>query len=127
MMLIVSTLVVALVGSTVQAHNLDDSSYSFDAYVEEYGKVYESKEEFGHRQAIFEQNLETILSHNQQATKSYYVMGVNPFTDQLDDELPLGYDKSFHSAWRGSSKSSLASERKLEAEKTSVRNIVPFR
>jgi hypothetical protein len=79
--------------------------YSFDTYVQDYGKVYNSDDgEYERRQIVFEQNQKIIAAHNQQQQQqpqqSSYVMGRNQFTDQSEEELPLGYDKSFHAAWR---------------------------
>jgi hypothetical protein len=96
------------------------SSYSIDRFLADHGKTYYG-DEYNHRQQIFLRNLGTILTHNlersesnsKSKSKSNYTMGVNRFADMLPNELPLGYDKSLHSAWKKTKSSSSAVERKL--------------
>jgi hypothetical protein len=94
------------------------SSYSFDRFLADHGKEYYG-DEYNRRQDIFLRNLETIIKHNnakqttESKSKSNYTMGVNRFADMLPDELPLGYDKSLHSAWKATKSSSSAVDRNL--------------
>ena len=69
--------------------------YSFEQYLQDFSKRYESEHEFNRRQAIFERNLQTILKHNAQyhGQKGGSMMGINQFADSNISELPLGYDK----------------------------------
>jgi Cathepsin propeptide inhibitor domain (I29) len=81
-----------------------DDSYSFEQYVEKFHKKYNSAEEYHRRQAIFQQNLQAIVLHNTNNTNknkgvSQFTMGINQFTDQLPEELPLGHDKSLKAAY----------------------------
>lgn len=96
--------------------SFDDSSfdgYSFDDFALKYGKVYQSAEERRRRREIFEQNLATIRNHNDRHRNNHdkdetgqlrspgYTLGVNQFADlRLDEELPTGWDKSSHPAYR---------------------------
>ena len=104
------------------------SSDLFDQFLVEHGKEYNNQDEYNRRQEIFLHNLETIIKHNNNAkrgtesskskSKSNYTMAVNTFADMLPNELPLGYDKSLHSAWKATKKSSSSTsvERKLGFE-----------
>jgi hypothetical protein len=79
-----------------------DDSYSFERYVDKYHKKYNSAEEYHRRHAIFEKNLQTIVLHNTNNNikgVSQFTMGINQFTDQLPEELPLGHDKSLKAAY----------------------------
>jgi hypothetical protein len=89
----------------------NEMSYSFERFRVDFGKEYTSPDEYSRREAIFQQNRKTIFEHNRQ-TYSNYKLGVNHFMDFLEEEMPLGYDKSMHSAWHSESSSS-AVKRKL--------------
>jgi len=65
-------------------HELKD--YSFDKYVQEFGKRYSSPEEAKMRQRIFEAKLNTIKQHNLDSTKTWK-KGVNQFTDRTTEEF----------------------------------------
>jgi len=84
--------------------------YSFEQYVDEFNKEYSSENEYKHREGIFLQNLAVIMDHNSNRDSSKHYMDINHFTDKLDSELPLGYDKSMHPAW--SSKGATSVERR---------------
>lgn len=86
---------------------------SYAAYIKAFGKTHKDEEEYQMRKAIFEENARAILQHNLHA-KSSFQMGFNQFTDRLDSELPLGYDKSHHAAW--STQSATASQRLLKSK-----------
>ena len=89
-----------------RAHELD-ASYTFAAYLAHFGKEYPDPDEHARRAATFDRRLKTIVAHNagqamdaEGRVLAGYVMGVNAFTDVEDDELPLGYNKLLHPAWR---------------------------
>lgn len=104
--------------AVASSHPLEEE---FEQFLADYGKEY-YRDEYYRRQKIFHRNLETITKHNAKRTesnsnyKSNYTMGVNIFADMLPDELPLGYDKSLHSAWKTMKSSSSAVERNLGLE-----------
>jgi cathepsin L len=91
--------------------------YSFELYVQEFLKVYSSDEEYQYRNAIFDSNLKTILAHNRYGESNYF-MDLNEFTDLLNEELPTGYDKSFHPAWSSETAFLSAEKRWLVSENT---------
>ena len=76
-------------------------SYSFDTFLSDYGKSYDdSQQEYDRRYGIFHHNKYTILKHNfLNQQNSNYTLGINQFLDMLENELPLGYDKSLHRAY----------------------------
>jgi hypothetical protein len=80
------------------SHSLDDS-YTFEAWAATYQKTY-ADEERARRKGIFEDNLRHILDHNKEVD-SGHVLGVNHLMDLESHELSMGYDKSFHEAWKG--------------------------
>ena len=66
---------------------------SFEDFVKNYGKVYESKEEEQIRRGIFEANLQEITKHNLEA-QTGHLLKVNEFADRrITDELLLGLHK----------------------------------
>jgi len=90
-----------------RAHELD-ASYNFEAYLAHFGKAYPDHAEYARRAATFDRHLEEILVHNAAQAMDEdghvlkgYVMGVNALTDVEVEELPLGYNKLLHPAWRG--------------------------
>eukprot|EP01061_Rhynchopus_euleeides_P017449 TRINITY_DN28_c0_g1_i7.p2 TRINITY_DN28_c0_g1~~TRINITY_DN28_c0_g1_i7.p2 ORF type:complete len:382 (+),score=131.81 TRINITY_DN28_c0_g1_i7:1261-2406(+) len=62
-----------------------NAAYSFDDYLQEYGKSY-SASEYIRRRAIFEANVRTIRAHNSDATQSWK-MGLNEFADWKNEEV----------------------------------------
>ena len=72
-------------------------SYTFDHYVQEFGKVYATEQERLMRREVFDSNLEDIRRHNQyleQGGNGGPVWGVNEWTDRkIPEELPLGLQK----------------------------------
>ena len=92
-------------GPAPQAHQLDDT-YSFAQYLSHFDKSYDDPKEYDRRSNIFAKNLQKILRHNVgKMTEAGdviegYVMGVNMFTDVETSELPMGYNKALHPAWR---------------------------
>lgn len=88
-----------------RAHQLDES-YTFDQYLAHHDKSYDDADEYDRRSQIFARNMKKILRHNEgKITEDGdvikgYVMGVNMFTDVEVEELPMGYNKLHHPAWR---------------------------
>lgn len=58
--------------------------YSFDQYVQDFGKFYKTEEETKERREIFEKNLDTIRRHNSGGYS--WQRGVNQFTDRTGQE-----------------------------------------
>lgn len=69
--------------------------YDFEQYIKDFGKVYESEEEYNTRKAIFEENVLIIKEHNTNVGSSYK-RGVNRFTDMHMKEFRqlLGFKRS---------------------------------
>lgn len=72
--------------SLSQFHAKSYQGYTFEHYVEEFNKHYESHEELIARKKAFEKNLALVKSHNS-AGNSSYVMGVNHMTDWTEEEF----------------------------------------
>jgi len=113
------------VGTAPRSHELD-SSYGFDEYLQHFDKSYPDAVEYRRRKERFTLNMEKILNHNKGRLSDTgdilgggYVMGVNHLTDQNFDELPFGYDKTYHSSWSGQlTKGASKIERMLGESKT---------
>jgi cathepsin L len=103
-------------------HELDES-YSFEDYVIDFGKAYETPHEYQLRQNVFRENLQHILVHNQRQPSTPmapnrakgHVLGVNAWTDTTADELPTGYDKT--------SKVSSVSREAVTTSRTALRSL----
>jgi cathepsin L len=93
----------------VDFSSLTSSSYTFEQYLEDFAKSYHDTavnnqddennnnhfiagKDKNRRKAIFESNLAKIRRHNNNNHENYK-LGVNAFTDLLDREVPMGYDK----------------------------------
>ena len=83
------------------------ANYTFEQYLANFDKSYSNPDEFTRRSRIFNNNLQIILNHNKGRdmgssgrVKKGFVMGVNQFTDAERSELPMGYNKGLHPAWR---------------------------
>jgi len=84
----------------------DQEPYTFEDYLEVYGKTYSDPEEYAARRTVFYENLDSIHYHNnknnnrqKRGTRSNhrgYTLGVNQFTDFLPEQVPMGYIKSLH-------------------------------
>jgi cathepsin L len=74
---------------------LNEDSYSFEQFLSDFGRFYHNKDEYLDREAIFYENLHTIVVHNNQvkASGGKYWMGINPWADRRSHELLRGYDK----------------------------------
>lgn len=70
-----------------------NEKYSFDEYLREFGKNYQSPVEYIARRALFESRLSIILAHNANPS-STWKRGVNWLTDLHDEEIPKGLIKS---------------------------------
>uniref|UniRef100_A0A7S2IQV0 Peptidase C1A papain C-terminal domain-containing protein n=1 Tax=Haptolina brevifila TaxID=156173 RepID=A0A7S2IQV0_9EUKA len=64
----------------------DLSTYTFEAYVSEFGKSYATVEEHASRAAIFADNVAQILEHNSQRDKTWF-MTINHFADMTNAEF----------------------------------------
>ena len=84
------TSVGALITELTHSH-----TYEFEQYIKDFGKVYESEEEYNTRKGIFEENVLIIKEHNTNVGSSYK-RGVNHFTDMHMKEFSqlLGFKKS---------------------------------
>eukprot|EP01082_Thalassiosira_pseudonana_P003855 g3593.t1 g3593 contig12:2389522-2390196(+) len=89
-----------------------DANYTFEQYLANFDKSYSNPDEFTRRSRIFNNNLQIILNHNKGRdmdssgrVKEGFVMGVNQFTDVERSELPMGYNKGLHPAWRSQTES----------------------
>lgn len=104
-----------------KAHQLDDT-YTFEQYIVHFDKSYTDPDEYDRRSNIFAKNLKKILSHNEgknftpegKLIDKGFVMGVNMFTDLDSSEIPKGYNKMMHPAWRSQLKSSVTKFTKTE-------------
>ena len=103
----------SIVGEDVPDVLTDKTLYPFDRFVKEYGRTYDSDEEFHHRQRVFEANLEKIVRHNRREGGSSYTLGVNHFMDLEPHEMPMGYDKTHHYIRTTNPTETLATERRL--------------
>ncbi|GKY95170.1 hypothetical protein MPSEU_000480500 [Mayamaea pseudoterrestris] len=92
-----------------------EDGYSFDKYVDDFGKIYASDEEFQRRKAIFDNNLQFILDHNAQSLNKLggYLLGINYFADLHLAELPLGYDKKPSRMLKNSQQNSSTSAQRI--------------
>jgi len=107
-MLFLSLCVSLLVAPSLSLEYKATSEYSFQQYLEEFQKKYASDEEYKQREGIFLQNLAVILEHNSNhSDDSRYYMDINQFADQMESEMPLGYDKSSHPAWTSTAATSV--------------------
>jgi len=66
--------------------------YTYNHYLHDFGKKYDNSKEFEERKAIFEENLQIILTHNANPNVRYH-MGLNHMTDWTPHEKKsmLGY------------------------------------
>jgi len=90
--------------ATTKWFDLEKTQYSFEKYVQEFRRKYSDDEERQFRKAIFDSNLENILIHNKDETKTWKE-GVNQWTDRTTEERSqvlglrkeLLYDQKFNS------------------------------
>jgi len=71
-----------------------DASYTFEAYLEHYGKHYTNSDEYKLRKGIFEANLFKIITHNKDSSKTWKEE-INHLADWTLEEMQslYGYDK----------------------------------
>lgn len=82
--------------SLCRAASAATEDYTFETYVKEFGKVYESLAETETRRAIFESNLYEIQQRSAVNRKGHF-LAVNEWTDRrVPDEMPLGLQKKRH-------------------------------
>ena len=72
-----------------------DESYSFERYMDDFSKTYESEADYVRRKATFQSNLAFILEHNRQPNKTY-TMGINQFVDTEPPDVSFGLDRVSH-------------------------------
>jgi cathepsin L len=86
-------------------------AYTYEAYIEEYGKSYGEPAEYAYRKGIFTQRLRDVLRHNSQVPPASWKMGINQFSDWTDAELKKtrGYKKAIgYGRMRGTTGAHLA-------------------
>lgn len=113
--LLAATLLAGIVAPGSATISLRTESYSFDDFLREFGKKYDSEEEYLRRKHIFHRNWMTIQNHNQQNDHNY-TLGINHFADLFEEELPMGLDKSLHPAYGAPASSTSAEKRSLRSE-----------
>jgi len=76
-------------------HELSNTNYGFEDFVHEFGlQTSNETEEYWVRKEIFEHNVERIMEHNRNPTKSWK-LGVNKFAASTEAEMQkmMGYNK----------------------------------
>lgn len=101
----------------------EHETFSFENYVQVFGKFYDNPEEYARRRAIFEGNVAKISNHNTNHNHSY-ALGINQFADLLETELPMGLDKSILYATK--SADSTTSRRHLRSDAYATTLHPPF-
>jgi Cathepsin propeptide inhibitor domain (I29) len=84
------------VGQKTASILLDERDYSFEKFLTDFALSYDDKVEYQAREAIFYENLSSIVQHNRQQMHQKgggYWLGINPFADRRASELHRGYDK----------------------------------
>jgi cathepsin F len=79
----------AVVGRLDAATALLDVERHFKSFIEKFGKVYATAEEYAHRLAVFERNLVRAVSH--QALDPSAVHGITKFSDLTEEEFTQQY------------------------------------
>merc|ERR1719436_1385058 len=79
-------LAVSVSGKTLW-HQLE--GYTFEDYVQEYEKVYSTKDEYSYRKNLFEAKLKDIFQHNSE--DHTWKKGVNKFSDLTKEEFKSRY------------------------------------
>jgi len=79
------------------------NGYTFEEYVREFGKQYESEQDEAVHRMIFTRNLEEIIRHNSDRSQTWK-KGVNQFTDLSTQEMKayFGYNAAMADARRAS-------------------------
>jgi hypothetical protein len=77
-----------------------DASYTFETYLQHYGKKYNDPQEYQMRKTIFEDNLHHVLAHNQDATKTWKEE-INHLADWTDEVLSFFLSGGRREGWRG--------------------------
>lgn len=115
-----------------------DETYTFPAFLRDFGKRYDDADEYKRRQSIFQENLRGILRHNSGVFRASqtgvagskavhhqgYVLGINQFADSHPEEIPTGLAKTprYYSSM-DSSRISTSSTRKLHGD---VKAFLPY-
>ena len=110
---------------------LDESIYTFEQFLSDFGRSYTDPMEYNVRENIFYKNLHTIVQHNQlqqlglgrstttTTSSSFhgnYWMGINEFADRQANELHRGYDKYQSSTTMQQQRRSRSEERRVGKE-----------
>jgi len=87
-------LLVVVCEAATKWFDLEKTQYTFEKYTREFQKRYTSQEQKQFRKGIFESNLQKILIHNRDDSKTWKE-GVNQWTDRTEEErgLVLGLKK----------------------------------
>lgn len=93
LLLCLSLLYVSAVSAKLKWHELD-KSYSFETYLQHYGKQYSNTREYKMRREIFENNLNNIIAHNKDSSKTWKEE-INHLADWTEEEFGRikGYNK----------------------------------
>ena len=75
-----------------EQRNQNEIRASFEDFLRDFGKSYDSEDEYERRFAIFKSNLEEIERHNSNKRHTY-TLGINEFADMMPEELPTGFSK----------------------------------
>lgn len=100
-------MVITTMMMTLAVPDNDDDKYTFEQYLVDFEKSYESVAELERHKVIFYDNLQIIRNHNNQRAQSQlsntnqsggYWMGVNSFTDLAQEDYfwSNGYTKSLY-------------------------------
>ncbi|KAG7355981.1 peptidase C1A, papain family protein [Nitzschia inconspicua] len=98
--------------------------YTFDNFLVDFKKNYDTEEEYLRRRDIFQNKLIQIQLHNEQQEHNY-TLGINHFADMLEEELPKGFDKSYHPAYSRTA-TELAEKRNLRSPSLLQPHFTPF-
>lgn len=89
----VACLVASMIPATTRSTGLSslnpEHEGAFVNFIAKFGRTYASKDEYPRRFEIFAANLKKILAHNANP-EATFLMGVNQFTDRLEEEYPRG-------------------------------------
>uniref|UniRef100_A0A7S2LQU4 Peptidase C1A papain C-terminal domain-containing protein n=1 Tax=Leptocylindrus danicus TaxID=163516 RepID=A0A7S2LQU4_9STRA len=112
-------------------HNELTNEYTFEQYITDFHKTYESSQEYERRRAIFETKLEVILAHNNRSDVTYK-KGVNHFTDYEQNEGHFGHVKGLNNHAQSNTNANIQSPLASNAEiarallSTSTTDDLPF-
>jgi len=87
----------AVVAGVASNSSLLYEDYSFEAYLQEFGKKYEAPDHYAKRETIFKQNLELVKRHNAEynAGKHTWWAAMNHLADWTDEEFQTLRSKKY--------------------------------